>query len=211
MVHINRIPQSHTISVLLESMLIQDRRLGLLPYQLSALVLHFGESGSTFKPCEATFVGQCEDPLVLPPEVIVLCSPTNITNISKSYTAFGGGAKVYPLYFLEEDIDATSLLSLMAVSESGQMPLYMHMVMQVLSDLGDTYSYSNFKRKLRTLSLEPIQNRMLDQRLSLLESFLCKRDGSKYIAVKPPHHAVTQPLEGRFQQGQLTIVDLTDP
>lgn len=192
-------------------MLIQDDRIGLLPSSLSALVLHFGESGSSLKPCEATFVGQCADPMVTPPDVLVFCSPSNITSVTKSYNAFGGGAKVFPLYFLEEDVDATSLLSLMAISESGTMPLYMHMVLQVLTELGDNYSYSSFKRKLRAVSFEPIQARMLDQRLSLLESFLCKRDGNKWIAVKAPHNAVRQPPEGRFRQGQLTIVDLTDP
>lgn len=193
-------------------MLIQDPRLGQLPSALSGLVLHFGESGSTLKPCEATFVGQCENPLVAAPEVVIFCSPSNYRQVAQSYAQFGGSAKVYPLYFLEEDVDATSLLSLMAVSESGQMPLYMHMVMQVLSDLGQDYSYTKFKIRLATLQLEPIQARMLDQRLSLLEGFLCRKgDGNKLVAVKRPHPEVRQPREGRFKQGQLTIVDLTDP
>jgi hypothetical protein len=143
-------------------MLIQDQRLGLLPSQLSALVLHFGESGTSLKPCEATFVGQCESPLIVPPEVVVFCSPSNITHISRSYTQFGGGAKVYPLYFQEKDVDATSLLSMMAVSESGQMPLYMHMVMQVLGELGDNYSYSNFKTKAISSSFETHLSRSLN-------------------------------------------------
>jgi hypothetical protein len=108
-------------------------------------------------------------------------------------------------------VDATSLLSLMAVSDNGQMPLYMHMVMQVLSDLGQDYNYTNFKLRLGALQLEPIQARMLDQRLSLLEGFLCRREGKTLVAVKPPCSVVKQPREGRFKQGQLTIIDLTDP
>ena len=203
-------------------MLIQDNRLGALPSALSALVLHFGESGTSLKPCEATFVGQCEQVMVVPPDVVVFCSPSNYRHVATSYAQFGGGAKVYPLYFQEEDLDATSLLALMAVSESGQMPLYMHMVMQVISDLGESYSYTNFKMGLSTLMLEPIQARMLDQRLSLLEGFLCRKDRGKLFPIKRPKLApgakgpaepiaIKQPPGGRFKQGQLTIVDLTDP
>jgi hypothetical protein len=208
--------QSHTVSVLLESMMIEDERLGLLPSPLSGLVLHFGASGTSLKPCEATFLGLCDNPMVVCPEVVVFCSPSNLKHVSHSYARFGGGAKVYPLYFQEEDVDATSLLSLMAVSESGQMPLYMHMVMQVLSDLGEAYSYTNFKLRLGSLMLEPIQARMLDQRLSLLEGFLCKKsDDGKLVGVKRGINGqqpiVRQPRDGRFKKGMLTIVDLTDP
>lgn len=205
-------------------MLIQDRRLGLLPSALSALVLHFGESGSSLKPCEATFVGHSADHLVTLPEVVVFCSPSNQTHVSRSYDQFGGGTKVYPLYFQEEDLDATSLLALMAVSDSGQMPLYIHMVMQVISELGEAYSYTNFKTRLGGLMLEPIQARMLDQRLSLLEGFLCRKQDDKLFAIKQPRpmpvdkngnpipaQHIKQPPGGRFKQGQLTIVDLTDP
>jgi hypothetical protein len=201
---------------MLESMMIEDDRLGLLPSPLSGLVLHFGESGTSLKPCEATFLGLCDNPMVVCPEVVVFCSPSNLKHVSHSYAQFGGGAKVYPLYFQEEDVDATSLLSLMAVSESGQMPLYMHMVMQVLSDLGEAYSYTNFKLRLGSLMLEPIQARMLDQRLSLLEGFLCKKtDDGKLVGVKRGINGqqpiVRQPRDGRFKKGMLTIVDLTDP
>lgn len=202
--------QSHTVSVLLESMLIEDRRLGQLPAPLSALVCHFGESGSLIKPCEAAFVGQCEDPMVTPPEVVVYCSPSNLAAMTRSYAQFGGGVNVYPLFFEESDVDASSLMSLMAVSESGQMPLYMHLVMSVLAELGEMYTYPAFKAKLKHLQLEPIQEKMLNQRLSILENFLCKKVGNKMVGVKSQVPVFQRP-EGRFQQGMLTIMDMTDP
>jgi hypothetical protein len=201
--------QSHTLSVLLESMSIRDPRLGALPSPLSALVLHFGESASTKKPCEAAFVGIPTDKAVESPSVYVLCSPTNFAQTQRLYKDQAKCDRVYPLYFLEEDIDAQSLLSLMAVDENGHMPLYMQVVMTILSELGAEYTYSKFKAKLNTHDFDPHQRGSLKLRLTLLESFLCERvgDSLRDVRTKKP---VKQP-KYRFYQGRLTIVDMTDP
>lgn len=62
------------------------------------------------------------------------------------------------------------------------------------------FSYSKFKSELEVAKkkFKPEQLSGLDQRITLLESFLEK--GAKRTSV-----------ENRFQEGQLTIVDLTDP
>jgi hypothetical protein len=190
-------------------MLIPDPRLGELPAPLSAIVLHFGETGSTKKPCEAAFVGTVLDDKVKAPPVYVLCSPSNYTQTKQLYEDQVKCLNVYPLYFTEEDIDAQSLLSLMAIDENGHMPLYMQVVMTILSDLGSNYSYSNFKAKLSMHNFDAQQKGSLQLRLTLLETFLCQRVGQEYrdIRTKSP---VSQP-EHRFEAGRLTIVDLTDP
>jgi hypothetical protein len=190
-------------------MLIRDPRLGALPAPLSALVLHFGESGSTKKPCEAAFVGIPTDKDVKPPSVYVLCSPNNLAQTQRLYKDQAKCEKVFPLYFLEEDIDAQSLLSLMAVDENGHMPLYMQVVMTILSELGADYTYSSFKAKLDTYDFDVHQRGSLKLRLTLLESFLCERVGTTLRDVRSGR-VVKQP-KYRFYQGRLTIVDMTDP
>lgn len=194
-------------------MLISDRRLGLNPNPLSALVLHFGEGGVSAKPCEAAFVGQSlphESKLETPP-VTVFCSPAALKGMIKSYgRTFGSKVKVFPLYFLESEIDVASLLSLMAVNENGSMPLYLHSVMQILSDLGESYSYSRFKQKIQQADFSPMQRQPLELRLQLLESFLCGLSNGTPFALRT-NRMVSAEAFLRFRPGGLTIVDLTDP
>jgi hypothetical protein len=190
-------------------MLISDPRLGHLPSPLSALVLHFGESGSTSKPCEAAFVGQSDDPSVDVPAVNVFCSPSAFGKTRALYDRLGGGMNVWPLYFTEEDIDAQSLLALMAVEENGHMPLYMHVVLTILSDLGANYTFHRFRDAIKRAEFDGLQRKSLELRLQLLESFLCKKSGRSCYSVKT-NQPVSQPEE-KFVAGGLTIVDLTDP
>lgn len=71
----------------------------------------------------------------------------------------------------------------------------------ILRDIGaDAFSYTKFKSQLdvHKKKFNPDQISGLEQRMLLLESFLEK--GSKRTLV-----------ETRFEEGQLTIVDLTDP
>jgi hypothetical protein len=201
--------QSHTLAVLLESMLISDPRLGHLPKPLSALVLHFGESGSTSKPCEAAFVGQSDDPTIDVPPVNVFCSPSAFRKTKALYDRLGGGIHVWPLFFTEEDIDAQSLLALMAVEENGSMPLYMHVVLTILSDLGSAYTFWRFRDAIKKADFDGLQRRSLELRLKLLESFLCKKVGRQVYSVRS-NEPVPQPAE-KFVAGGLCIVDLTDP
>jgi len=71
----------------------------------------------------------------------------------------------------------------------------------ILREIGaDNFSYTKFKFSLANAkkNFNPDQLSGLEQRMLLLESFLEK--GSKRTSV-----------ETRFREGQLTIVDLTDP
>ena len=71
----------------------------------------------------------------------------------------------------------------------------------ILREIGiDNFSYTKFKSSLDNVKkkFNPDQLSGLEQRMLLLESFLEK--GSKRSWV-----------ETRFKEGQLTIVDLTDP
>lgn len=190
-------------------MLISDPRLGHLPSPLSALILHFGESGSTMKPCEAAFVGQSDDPSVEVPDVNVFCSPSAYRRTKTLYDRLGGSVKVWPLYFTEDDIDAQSLLALMAVDENGSMPLYMHVVMTILSDLGSSYTFTRFLSAIKQAEFDQFQRRSLELRLTLLQTFLCVKAGQQIYSMKTKQ-IVAQPSE-KFVAGGLTIVDLTDP
>lgn len=190
-------------------MLIRDSWLGELAAPLWALVLHFGESGSTKKPCEAAFVGDSKFQGIDPPSVYVLCSPSNYAATKKLYQDQTQCKNIYPLYFTEEDIDAQSLLSLMAIDESGHMPLYMQVVMSILAELGGQYTYTSFKAKIVSYRFDVHQRGILQFRLALLESFLCQRRGEKLYDIRTKKE-IKQPRH-RFFKGRLTIVDLTDP
>jgi hypothetical protein len=68
----------------------------------------------------------------------------------------------------------------MAVShEDGPMPLYLHTVYRVLremrvaqQEMGGTFNYAEFKRKILSTELTPAQLGPLKQRLDTLESFM---------------------------------------
>ncbi|GHJ89610.1 hypothetical protein NliqN6_6012 [Naganishia liquefaciens] len=188
---------------------IQDDWLGNLSSPLSALVLHFGESGSTKKLCEAAYVGASKFEGIDPPSVYVLCSPSNYAATRKLYQDLTKCKNIYPLYFFEVDIDAESLLSLMASDETGNRPLYMQVVMTILLEPGGRYTYSQFKAKIASYQFDAQQRGSLQLRLSLLESFLCQRVGDKLYNIRT-RKEIRQTTH-RFLDGRLTIVDLTDP
>ncbi|KAG8902261.1 hypothetical protein FRC00_014086 [Tulasnella sp. 408] len=190
--------KSHTVGVLLESMLIaNDPRLGVLPKPLSALVLHFGESGAGAQPCEAAYQCVSTDPTVKPPAITVYVSPTQYNTMKKLYQSiFQNRIQVLPLKINHAELDAKSILSMMSVSTNKEPPLYVQLILNILRELGETFTYTRFKLKLeeRAKTFNPAQKAMCDQRLSLLESFL-------------EHNSA----KARFKAGEVTIVDLTDP
>jgi len=71
----------------------------------------------------------------------------------------------------------------------------------ILRDIGaEKFSYTKFKSRLDVVKTKfnPDQLSGLEQRMLLLESFL-EKDSRRTL------------IETRFNQGQLTIIDLTDP
>lgn len=121
------------MGVLLENALTQDRRIGVVEKPLSALVLHFGESGANSKPCEAAYQAlrsNKSDPRVQPPRVVVYCSPSSLTTISKVYAPLGPSIKILPLMFDEHELDAESFLAMMGVDGSSESaPLYVKIIL----------------------------------------------------------------------------------
>ncbi|KAJ3490105.1 hypothetical protein NLI96_g1681 [Meripilus lineatus] len=175
--------KSHTVAVLLESMFIPAYpAIGSLEKPLCGLVLHFGEGGKSTRPCEAAFVGR--------PSYARISIPTlEFTSLNVT---------VEPLAFSEQELDAEAFLSMMAVGSSESAPLYIQAVLSILRDLGENFTYKAFEVQLeeRKKNFNPAQLAGLEQRMALLHSFMSTgRD----------------PMQSRFLEGRLTIVDLSDP
>lgn len=125
--------KSHTLSIMLENVLIcGNSSIGKLQKPLSALVLHFGDGGaSDGQQCEAAYIGR----LLLrrrgeAPRVTVYVSPSSTERLRASYKRISQEIIVQPLRFREDELDAKSFLSLMAVDgNSDSAPLYMQTVL----------------------------------------------------------------------------------
>ena len=186
---------------------------------LSGLVLHFGEAGTVTQPCEAAYLGLSKMEGFNAPKIRVYVTPTSLSKMKTVYKNVGLDVEISSLFLTQSELDAKSFLSLMAVgtTSTDRTPLYMKIVLvcfccvrvdllpmylqKILRDIGDEgFSYSKFKSSLQKVKKDfnPEQLSGLEQRLLLLESFLEK--GSKRTWV-----------ETRFEEGQLTIIDLTDP
>jgi len=195
--------KSHTVSVMLEDMLIPNyASIGSLSKSLSGLVLHFGEGGPYAQPCEAAWVGVSQADSVNPPRVRVFVSNSSLNTMKAVYAPLGSNVTVEPLLFSESELDAQAFLSMMAIGSSDHVPLYMQTVLSILRELGEKYSYSSFITILETSKkkFNPAQLSGIEQRMSLLETFLDKKGIRKQRAAP-----------ARFAAGQLTIIDLSDP
>lgn len=118
------------MNVLLENALMQERRLGVSKNPLSALVLHLGEGG---RPCTAAYQGVISDtfrslhPSAVATPVVIYCSPSSVNTMRAVYQDLteNGNVQILPLMLDKREIDAESLLAMMAVDESSKStPLY---------------------------------------------------------------------------------------
>ncbi|OBZ76986.1 hypothetical protein A0H81_03799 [Grifola frondosa] len=191
--------KSHTVSVLLENMLIPEYSpIGVCKKTLCGLVLHFGEGGPSSRPNEAAWISQTTMSDVQVPSVHVYVSSSSLHTMKAVYAPLGPNVKVLPLLFSDSELDAEAFLSMMAVGSSDSAPLYMQTVLSILRKLGETFTYTAFTREMDSCKVDfnPAQLAGLKQRLALLEAFIDQHN--KY----PP---------SRFCEGQLTIIDLSDP
>ncbi|KAJ8457531.1 hypothetical protein ONZ51_g11480 [Trametes cubensis] len=191
--------KSHTVSVLLENMLISGfEPIGLSHKPLSGLVLHFGEGGSGSRPCEAAWVGQTHIEGIQPPTIRVYVSRSSLTTMRATYAPLGDRVKVEPLLFSSTELDAEAVLSMMAVGSSDSTPLYMQRILSILRELGEKFTYNAFLKKvdLAKKDLTDTQIGYLEQRMLLLKAFVDNK---------------TDQSKTRFKAGQLTIIDLSDP
>ncbi|KAF9498486.1 hypothetical protein BDN71DRAFT_1443334 [Pleurotus eryngii] len=193
--------KSHTVSVLLENMFISDvGAIGTLQKPLSRLILHYGEGGSSGRPCEVAWLAVSKFKAVNPPPIKIFVSSSSLNTMRRVYAPLGGHVQVEPLYFTETELDAAAFLSMMAVGSSESAPLYIQILLSILRDLGENFTYSAFQTELesRKRTFNPAQVAGLEQRMSLLKGFLFNRK-------KHPKQS------SRFAAGQITIIDLSDP
>ncbi|TFK76039.1 hypothetical protein BDN72DRAFT_831482 [Pluteus cervinus] len=192
--------KSHTVSVLLENMFVTDcPPIGSLKQPLAGLVLHFGEGGPGTSPCEAAWLARAVKPGITPPRVSVYVSKSSLNTMRAVYAPLGENVTVEPLYFDESELDAQAFLTMMALDQAEELPLYAQIILSILRDLGENYSFKAFTNQLQQYKegFNPKQKSALAQRLSLITSFL--------------NPAPSGEQTRRFASGQLTIIDLSDP
>ncbi|KAG6840464.1 hypothetical protein C0991_006600 [Blastosporella zonata] len=121
------------------------------------------------------------------------------------YAPLGKHVIVEPLTFSESELDAQAFLSMMSVGSSEAAPLYIQIILTILRQLGENYTYQAFIRELecQKKKFNPAQLSGLEQRMSLLTSFIGKK--------KKSVHGGFKSHESRFVAGRLTIIDLSDP
>jgi hypothetical protein len=122
--------KSHTVSIILENMLIPDcPQIGSLKKPLCGLVLHFGEGGPSSQPSEASWVAVPKLPGLQAPPVRVYVSKSSLTTMKTVYAPLGENVTVEPLVFDESELDAGAFLSMMAVGTSESAPLYVQIIL----------------------------------------------------------------------------------
>lgn len=205
--------KSHTLSLIIENSLLSLPKLGgQLPAPLSVVVFHLGQSGMHF-PCETAFFNVSSSNSnnlssdTAKPKVKVLVSPSNIVNMKKVYEPTG--AEVLPFYLSAQNLNCTRMLTLMHVQEGDRVPLYMEIVQQILRNMGNKpFDYNEFKRQIGRKEFTPGQRGPLDLRMQLLEAVLLEcRTNVRFSSVRD----VSGSAKDYFEDGTITIIDLTDP
>jgi hypothetical protein len=207
--------KSHTLSCLLENALLSSLPTGTLPNPLAGLVFHYDKFTSTTKTqlCEAAYL--CSSGV----SVRVLVSPSNYHSMAKLYSDLPGlppnapRPKVLPMYLQEQQLNVSNMKTLMAVTDgSNSTPLYLVVLFQILRDMAIEregrrgVDYRAFKERLDAAAFSREQAGPLKLRLQLLESFLDPRTNGRDGTSVTPSSNIWD-----FEQGSLTIVDLSDP
>ncbi|KAF1354313.1 hypothetical protein EJ07DRAFT_132806 [Lizonia empirigonia] len=194
--------KSHTTSCILENSLVPSKHLGKLKNPLSALVFsysHFNGDGVGFSISEAAFLASPDAGVpgaAHVKKVHVLVSPSNYVWISKLYLRLPN-VSVMPFRIKPQNLNITTMLTLMNVNESEETPLYMAQVTQILREMstaGGPFHYETFKLHLKKQKFNPTQTNMLQMRLSLLESFLDMKNNFS---------------ETQFLPGEIVIMDMS--
>ncbi|KAK7715199.1 hypothetical protein SLS64_003897 [Diaporthe eres] len=208
--------KSHTLSCLLENSLFPSVA-NELPRPLTGIVFHYDTflNDSQGSPCEAAYLSTN-----LAVRVRVLCAPTNIATIRRTYAGLPN-VFIEPLSIREQDLTTKRMMDLMAVRKGETMPLYMHVVNRILRDLrlrqqqtGGSFDYRAFKAMLANEDLTDSQKVPLTQRLETLESFMAPtQDSATKKKKKTAGAAEAKPAGNEWlpHPGQLTIVDLSCP
>ena len=202
--------KSHTMSCMLENCLLSPSAAGVLKNPCAGMVFHYDKfTGNSTQLCEAAYLCSAGIP------VRILVSPSNLPNMRKLYRNLprlpldAPRPQVSPLYFEENQLDVTNMMTLMAVNDGGKVPLYMEVLYRILRVMaiergeGSGIDYSDFKKRLEEEEFTGMQNGPLKMRLDLLESFL-------HLSGRFAARNVNPDLWS-FEPGTLTIVDLSCP
>jgi hypothetical protein len=204
--------KSHTLSCLLENALLTSSSAGNNPNPLAGLVFHYDKLSShdSTQLCESAYLCSAGVP------VRVLVSPSNFHTMHKLYSNLPGlpqGAPqlvVIPLYFQEQHLNVSRLITMMAVNGDNGIPLYLEVLFQILQDMskenkgGGRLNYLEFKERLTAQAFTSAQKAPLGMRLALIESFLAHNLQSEQATA-----FLSQMFDST--QGTLTIVDLSCP
>ncbi|KAJ4346476.1 uncharacterized protein N0V89_010405 [Didymosphaeria variabile] len=196
--------KSHTTSCILENCLIPSKNLGVLQEPLSALVFSYGlftGDGAGFSISEAAFLGAPIPRLgnAHVKKIHVLVCDTNLRRIRKLYERLPN-VTVSAFKLNPRNLDIDLMLTLMNVSESDRMPLYMGAILQIIREMAttsDRFDYRVFKERVRGQRFSPDQENMLKIRLDLLESFLDLQGTNRDDML--------------FKPGEITIMDMSCP
>lgn len=204
--------KSHTLSCLLENSLLPTLDFGIANVPSTGIIFHYDKftALNTSQICEAAYLCTSGIP------VQVLVAPTSVQKMRKSYANLPGVERtdshltVAPLYFKQESLSAETIMTLMAVSETGVgAPLYISAIRGLLREMAmekqDTagFNYDEFLVRLSTMTLTDGAIAPLNLRLDLLRSVLLKNDQ------KPQTSALYDQIWDP-KPGTLTIVDLSD-
>ncbi|KAE8145179.1 hypothetical protein BDV25DRAFT_170735 [Aspergillus avenaceus] len=196
--------KSHTTSCIIENCSLSLPSLGSLQQPLSTLVLNYNEYSSNVstQPCEAAFLASIKpewavNGVSIPVKVLV--PPSNYRNLNDMYSQIPN-VEVQSFKLKPHHLNTATMLSLMAMNQSNDMPLYMAQVTQVLREMAlennGVFDYIGFRKRLNDLNLDRKQTTFLDQRLDLLESFLDLKGECS---------------EDYFAESGVTILDLSCP
>lgn len=204
--------KSHSLSCLLENALLATSPAGVNPRPLAGLVFHFDKftNPDSTQVCEAAYLCSSGVP------VRILVSPSNYYAMKKLYGNLPGLPKdspkprVIPLRFRQEQLNVMRMMTLMAVKDEGQSPLYLELLYKILRDMSrenkgaSGIDYVDFKSRLQKQGFSGSQMGPLRLRLALLEEFLLGSEQSTQSA---------DILDSVFNsaQGSLTIIDLSCP
>lgn len=205
--------KSHTLSCLLENALLTNSPAGVPQTASAGIIFHYDKfSGlSNGQICEAAYLCTSEDI-----EVRVLVAATSEKRLRKQYRTLPGiptgsrEPKVVPFYFPQAQLSIDTIMTLMAVQDTGiNAPLYINVIRQLLREMAlenqdqPGFSHDKFTRRLAHEKLTEGATTPLDLRLQLLRSVLLSDNQTpKTMAL---YEDIWDP-----KPGTLTIVDLSD-
>ena len=110
------------------------------------------------------------------------------------------GVSIHEFKLRPQDLNISSMLTLMSVDSTQAQPLYIGQITRILREMAafstEGLDYAEFKRRVEATNLSRMQREPLKQRLDLLESFLQLNDSAPSWS---------------FDDGGLTIIDLSCP